>query len=272
MLVDLGGAEAASALLLEQVDIALYVAPLEAQYLTPLFESPAVQLLDLQHARAISLRLAHSRVVSVPEGAVDLDPLIPDQPLNIVTLRARLSARPDLHPALVDRLVIAARALHGDHSILAQEGEFPTHEGADMPMEAGALKLLVDGPGSFHDWLPYWIAAQIGRVFLVFLPLLFLVIPLIRSVPALYIWSMRRRVWRYYRHIRQIETDLEAAASDGQLRDLDADLSQIDEKLAQMALPPAFRGQAYDARLHVDLVRRRIAERLAGLARSTTGV
>lgn len=262
-LVDIGGRDAADALLRGQIDVALFVAPIEAGYLDALFKAPDVQLLDLEHARAISLRMAHSWVVTVPEGAVDLDPLVPEEPLRLVTLRARLAAVPDLHPALIDRLVMAAREIHGGHSALAQEGEFPTSDGADMPMEPGALKLLDEGPSGFHDWLPYWVAAQIGRVLLVLLPLLLLLFPLFRLLPAVYGWTMRRRVWRHYRQIRRIEQLIEEAGSAETLQELDAELKQIDANLAQMPLPPAFRERAFDARLHIDLVRRRIVQRLA---------
>ena len=124
--------------------------------------------------------------------------------------------------------------------------------------------VLVEGQSAFHDWLPFWIAAQIRRVLLVLLPLFFIVIPLFRVLPGLYRWSMHRRVWRHYQEIREIEVKLGLESSREELRSLDARLAELDEQLGAMRLPGPFRGGAYDARLHVELVRRRISELLAG--------
>lgn len=257
--VDLGGAEATAALLTGEIDVAIFVAPVSATYLEPLFQSEAVAFLGLAHVDAISLRLPFSRVVTAPSGAVSLDPVIPREPLPMVALLARLAAVPNLHPAITDRLVLAAREIHGGNGIFARHGEFPTAEGTEMPIDPGALKLLIEGQSLFHGWLPYWIAAQIRRVLLVLLPLFFIVVPLARALPGLYRWSMRRRIWRHYRAIGQIETEIPQADTPAAIDALNERLEAIDHELAAIRLPPPFRDGAYNARLHVDLVRRQIA-------------
>ncbi|WP_068116663.1 TAXI family TRAP transporter solute-binding subunit [Tropicimonas marinistellae] len=267
-LSDLGGQAAAEALLAGEIDVALFVAPIHAPYLVPLIQSPTTDLLVLSYADAIAQRMPHSRVLTAPAGAVSLDPVVPEVPLSTVVLLARLAGTTDLHPAVVDRMVLAAREIHGEQSVFARQGQYPTPEGADMPVDAAAQKLLTEGQSFFHDWLPYWIAAQVRRVMLILLPLLFVVVPLIRSLPAVYRWTMRRRVWQHYRAIGAIETDLAQAETLDDLRSLDGRLDALDHRLAAMRLPPAFRVGAYHARLHVDLVRRQLAERRDHLSAS----
>lgn len=268
-LVEIGGHDAADALLAGEVDMALFVAPIGAAYLQPLVLSEKVELLRLRHAEAVSLRLPHSRVATVTSGALSLDPVQPARSLPMIILLARLASVPDLHPAAVDRLVLAGRKIHGESGVFARQGEFPNTEATQMPFDSGALKLLIEGQSNFHEWLPYWIAAQIRRVLLVLLPLVFIVLPMVRMLPSLYRWSMHRRVWRYYGEIRQVEMALSVVKARPEIEALDAELSRIDRQLAAMRLPAAFRGGAYNARLHVELVRRRIAEMLeAGKAES----
>ncbi|MDV7142941.1 TAXI family TRAP transporter solute-binding subunit [Tropicimonas sp. TH_r6] len=259
-LSDLGGEAAGTALLAGALDVAIFVAPVGAEYLKPLYASETVDLLRLSHTDAISLRLPFSRVATIPSGAISLGPVIPRAAMPTVTLLARLVAVEDLHPAIVDRLVLAAREIHGENGIFAQQGQFPTTEAVDMPIDAGALKLLIEGQSAFHDWLPYWIAAQIRRVLLILLPLIFLVIPAFQVLPVLYRWTMHRRVWRHYAEIRKIELDLTEELDAEALRGLEKRLARIDRQLATMRLPPPFRSGAYDARLHIELVRRRISE------------
>ncbi|MFD0978726.1 TAXI family TRAP transporter solute-binding subunit [Tropicimonas aquimaris] len=260
--VDLGGTEAAAALLAGEIDLAIFVAPISAAYLQPLFASPDTALIGFDHAEAISLRLPFSRVVSAPSGAISLDPVVPPRPLPMVAMRARLAAVPHLHPAVVDRLVLAAREIHGGNSIFAHHGDFPSAEGADLPIDAGAMKLLIEGQSGFHGWLPYWIAAQIRRVLLVVLPLFIVMVPLMRLLPAIYRWSMRRRIWRHYRAIGEIEMEIPGAGTPAEVAVLNARLEEIDHQLAAIRLPPPFRDGAYNARLHVELVRRQIADRM----------
>lgn len=262
-LVGLGGAEAGAALIQGAVDAVVYVTTLQAPYLRDLLAEPSVGLVSLDHIDGVSVRLPFSRVVEVPSGAVALSPPVPPRPVRLLSLQARLAAVDDLHPAVVDRLVAAAREIHGRRGIFALDGQYPSPDGVDMPIDAGALKLLLEGQSAFHGWLPYWVAAQIRQVLLVLVPLLFLVVPLVRALPFAYGWTMRRRVWRHYRKIREIEMALANAGSRAELEALDTRLRGIDRRLGAMALPPAFRDRAFDARLHLELVRRQIADRLA---------
>ncbi|MFV0359800.1 TAXI family TRAP transporter solute-binding subunit [Tropicimonas sp.] len=263
-LVGLDGAEAAQAVADGAVDVALFVAPVESEYLRPLIDAQEFDLLQLDNIDGLSLRLPFSRVVTVPSGAVRLSsPPVPPEPVRLLSLRARLAAVDHLHPALADRLVVAARQIHGGRGILSVEGQFPSVVGVDMPIDQSTTRLVLEGQGAFHGWLPYWIAAQIRRVLLVMVPVLFLLVPLIRSLPVAYRWSMRRRVWRHYNAIGGIGLQVPDAAGQAELRDLDNRLVAIDTELATMKLPPPFRESAYNARLHVDLVRRHIAGRLA---------
>lgn len=261
--VEIDGSESARALLDGDIDVAAFVAPLQAEYLQGLYRDETVTLLRFDHAEAIALRLPHSRIATVPSGAISLDPVLPSRPVPMITLMARLAAIDDLHPAIVDRLVFAARQIHGNKAVLAQQGQFPSAVAADMPIDAGAMKLLIEGQSAFHDWLPYWIAAQIRRVLLVVLPLVIIVIPLVRVLPEVYRWSMRRRVWRYYGEVHQIEMEVGAASCRDDLEALDRRLVALDERLSAMRLPGPFRDGAYNARLHVEMVRRRIADLLS---------
>ena len=90
----------------------------------------------------------------------------------------------------------------------------------------------------------------------------FIVVPLVRILPGVYRWRMHRRVWRPYTVIREIELALDDTTSSDELHTLETRLAAIEHELAGMRLPPPFRAGAYNARLHVELVRRRISEML----------
>ncbi len=252
--------KAVDALLSDQVDIAVFVAPIDAPYLMSAYDRPGLALLDLEHVEAISRRLEYASVVTVPPGGMSLDPVRPPRPIEFIALEARLAVRPGLHPALVNRLTMAAIELHRSRGIITDPGIFPSIEGTGLHMNNTARQLVLEGPSTWHNWLPYWIAAQINRVLLLFLPFFFIVVPLLRLLPLAYAYLMRWRVWQHYPEIRQIEDDLGSNPSAAELEEMRLHLAELDERLAGLRLPAAYRQGQYDARLHLELVQKRIAE------------
>ena len=258
--VSLGYDQAAEALLDNRLDIAVFVAPIEAPYLLAAYQEPGLKVLELEHVEAISRRLSYATVVTVPAGGMSLAPVLPPRPVKLIALQARLVVQADLHPALVNRLTMAAIELHRARGIITDAGEFPGVEGTGLPVSSAARRLIDEGPSAWHNLLPYWIAAQVNRVLLLFLPFIFIVVPLVRLVPKAYAYLQRWRVWQHYPEIRQIELELANDPSPDQLGDMQARLHELDERLAELRLPAAYRQGQYDARLHVDLVQKRVAE------------
>ncbi len=257
-----GYREALQSLLDRQIDLALFVAPIGAPYLQDAFWEPDLKILQLDYVDAISRRLAYADVVTVPAGAISLHRVIPKQDMSLIALDARLAIAPGIHPALINRLTLAAVELHSGRSLINDEGRFPSVYGTEMPVNNAARQLILEGPSTWHDWLPYWLAAQINRMLLLLLPIFFLVVPALQAVPKIYAYLMSWRVWQHYPAIREIEEEIEDETDPTQLREMDARLADMDDLMAQMRLPAAYRRGAYDARLHIELVRKKIGERL----------
>jgi TRAP-type uncharacterized transport system substrate-binding protein len=267
-LVALGGAAAAEAVIAGEVDAAVFVAPIDAPYLDPLFDAPEVELAELDHLVTLSRRLPDSHVVTLPSGAFSLEPPNPERSIRMLTLAANLVARRDLHPALVDRLVAAAVEIHGDQDILSRQGEFPTMTLATLPQDPYARGLIEDGASPLSRFLPYWVVAQISRFAILLLPILFILVPLLRALPAVYVWRQRRRVFRHYAAIRAIDQQVGQVSDAEDLDALAERLDRIEGDIAGLNLPLPYREYAYTARLHIDLIRKRIIERrrAAGIA------
>ncbi len=262
-LVALGGADATEALLDGSIDAALFVAPADAPYLADLFAA-GMDFSPLRDGEALTRRLAYVQVVTVPRSAIDYVAQIPPEPVELIAMVGQLAARGDLHPALVDRLVAAAREVHSARGLLADEDAFPRAAGAALPVNVQAADLLQKGPHPLARLLPYWMVAQISIVALLLLPILFLLVPLIRMGPTLYQWRMNSRVWRRYGELLDIDREMLTAPEPNRLRDLEARLDAIESDLIDLQLPLRFRDRAYTMRMHINLVRSRIRELLRG--------
>ena len=257
--------QAVQALVEREIDIAVFVAPVNAPYLATAYSDPTVQFLALDYTEAISRRLEYATTVTMPPGAVSLLPVIPQGPRLLMVLEARIAITPDLHPALVNRLTMAAIELHRNRGVITDHGRFPSVEGTGMPVNNASRQLITNGPSIWQDWLPYWMASQVHRLVLLLLPILFIALPALRALPQIYAFAMRWRVWKHYPEIRVIEDQLIHSSDLAELVQMDMRLVELDENLSQIRIPASYKQTAYDARLHIELVRKRISELQAGL-------
>jgi len=219
----------------------------------------------MDHIEAISRRLNYADVVDVPAGALAVERVIPRKNMTLLALDARLAVTPDVHPALINRLTMAAIELHSARSLINEENRFPSTIGTEMPVNNAARLLIQEGPSAWHDWLPYWLAAQVNHMLLLVLPILFILVPTLRAIPAIYSYFMRWRVWQHYPLIREIEEVVETAEDTNNLQLMETQLVELDDHFSKLRLPAAYRHGAYDVRLHIGLVRKKIGERLQQL-------
>jgi TRAP transporter TAXI family solute receptor len=108
-LLSVGSQKAADMLLSDGLDVAIFVSTHRAAYLLQLFESRSVNLVGLERAEAYALRYHYLYVLKLPEGALDFAANIPAHDLNLVAPTTQLVVKSDLHPALIDLLLQAAK-------------------------------------------------------------------------------------------------------------------------------------------------------------------
>lgn len=259
-LLPLGGAEAADALIAGEVDVAGFVARIEAPYLQPLLRDPGIRVGSLRDAETLARLFPFAKAVDIPAGGIDYVARLPLEPIPVVATVATLAAQTDLHPALVNRFVRAAQEIHAGPSLLSADLRFPSVEGTVLPMDVHAREMLLTNPSGLERLLPYWASAQITRLTILLLPLLVLLVPLVRMVPGLYAWRMRSRVYRRYTELIEIDAEAEGSVTDARRAKLLDRLDAIDQEAKAVQVPLRYREYVYTLRVHIDLVRRKLTE------------
>ncbi|HEY6134226.1 MAG TPA: TAXI family TRAP transporter solute-binding subunit [Rubrivivax sp.] len=246
------------------VDALVMVSAADAPLLQYLLQTPGVQLFDFAQSEAYARRFTFLRPVVLPRGVIDLARDKPPRDVRLVAATASLVARADLHPALVQLLLQAASEVHRDPGWFHRSGEFPsgTSNAAGIPLAREAERYYHDGPPWLQRYLPFWLANFIDRMWIVLLPLLAAAIPLSRVVPPLVTLRVRSRVFRWYSHLRAVESALEQPAPD--LTQLRAELERIDAQTERIQMPLAYTHELYELRSHIQLVRKRLLARAAG--------
>jgi len=259
VLVPLGGEEAASALLHGAVDAAFLMgdsATPKAQ--RSLREAPGVELMSFRQADGYLRRLRFLSKLTLPEGAMDLGKDYPPRAVQLVGATVELVARNDLHPALSDLLIGAAREVHGGPGMFRAAGEFPSAVQRDFPISDDAERYYKSGGQLVYKHLPFWLASLVDRMLVLVLPLLVLLVPATRVAPSLYRWRVRSRIYRWYGALMAIERDMMARPTPDQRAEILQRLEEIDRAVNEIKTPLSFADQLYVLRDHVSMVRRRL--------------
>jgi hypothetical protein len=98
-----------------------------------------------------------------------------------------------------------------------------------------------------------------AQTILLLIPILAIGLPLMRTVPAVYVWNVRRRLVYWYRQLSLLERSLDSPDAGFHLRAKQAELERIDAAVRSIRIPNYFADQLYDLRGHIDLVRQRLA-------------
>ena len=256
------GLAAAQALERGEVDVVILVAAAEAPAVQRLLRAEGVALWSWRRAEAYARQIPVLTKLVIPEGAVDLKRNLPPSDVTLLSLKASLVARADIHPVLVDLLLDAAREVHGGSGLLRHAGEFPAAESSEYRMSADAERYHKSGPSALRRYLPYWAVVWIQRLLYFGLPLLVVGLPLTRVLPIVYRWGVRRRIYRWYGELSFLEraVALQPDRYEEHLRRL----GEIEARVNRLRIPASFAGEAYTLRMHVQMVRERLRSTASG--------
>jgi hypothetical protein len=264
-LVDIGGEEAAQALKDRKVDAVFLMGDSATpKVLVDLMKTPGIRLMDFSQAEGLTRRFPFLSELTLPEGVADLSRNIPAQTVHLVGPTVELVARGNLHPALSDLLIGAAREVHGTAGIFRKAGEFPSPLKRDYPISADAQRYYESGTPFLYARLPFWLASLTDRLLVVLVPLLVILVPLTRIVPPLYRWRVRSRIYRWYGKLIAIERDMLLHPQPEERGRILHNLDEIEAAVNNIRTPLSFADQLYVLRQHIGWVRQRLMEGAKG--------
>jgi len=241
-----------------QLDAAALVSAPESPMVQMLMQTPGVRLYEFAQPEAYARRYGFLSAVTLPRGVVDIPRNVPAHDMVMVAATCSLVAREDLHPALAQLFVQAASRIHGKGGWISRPGQFPSAQGSEFPLAREAERYYRNGPPLLQRYLPFWLANLIDRMWVVLITIIAVVIPLSRIVPPLYEFRVRRRIFRWYRQLRDIENRVAAGAAPA--AELLEELDKLDARAARIAVPLSYTDELYNLRSHIALVRGRLRQ------------
>lgn len=251
-------APAMEALLGGMLDAVVLASAPQSPLVQKLLRAPGIELMDFPQGDAYSRRFAFLSAVTLPRGVVDLARDVPPHDVELLAATTSLLSRGQTHPALRQLFAQAALKLHGGAGWFHRVGEFPNTKTSELPVSPEGEQAINGTPPFYQRYLPFWASNLIQRMWLVFGGLLVLMLPASRLVPPLYQFRVRRRVFRWYARLRDIEARIDAGP--GPHETLLEELDHLDRVVNHVAVPLSYANELYALRDHIAMVRGKLQQ------------
>jgi len=215
-------------------------------------------MFDFTQADGYTRRIVYLNKLELPKGSIDFGKDIPDHALSLIGPTVELIAREGLDPALSDLLLEAAREVHGTAGLLRQRGEFPAPLEHEFRISSEAVRYYKSGKSFLYRSLPFWLASLVNRIIVAVVPIIVLLVPGLRLIPAFYRWRIMLRFYRWYRELLVLEQDMVTHVTPEIQKKLLERLYEIEKAVNRMKVPASFANQFYVLREHISFVRDRL--------------
>ena len=248
-------AESGDALLDGRIDCACMLTTVEAPAVRKLLADKRVSLLEFERADAYIALYPYLRKVVVPEGVGNLPVNLPPRDVPLIASTLSLVVREDLHPAIQFLLLRAADEIHSPRGVLRGPGQFPAAEAVDLPLSTEARSFYKSGGNLLQKNLPFWLWAFAAHFLLYVIPLVVILYPLSKAIPAVVALVVDGRLNRIYGQLREVESGIDRGEPREKLAETFRD---IEKRATEMHVPTGHARSLYTLRQHVILVRERL--------------
>lgn len=262
-LVTISGESVSKALIDKKIDGAFIMGEdASLEVLRTLLNSEDIHLMNFKNAAAYVRKIDILHTLTLPEGVLNFEKNIPAKNVTLMAPMVELIATDDLHPALSDMILSAATEIHGSAGIFKKRAEFPMAVENQIKLSDDATRFYKSGKGFLYKYLPYWLATLMNRILIVFVPMLIVLIPAVRSIPAIFRWMGHLRIRRRYRALLRIESKFMYEKDTEKLKELYSQFENIEREVQQMRVKAIFADQFYMLRSHIDYVRKLMASKM----------
>jgi hypothetical protein len=102
--------------------------------------------------------------------------------------------------------------------------------------------------------LPFFVATVVFRIIILVIPMLALLIPLMKVAPPLYKWRTRKKIFRWYKYLREVDQRI----FDGKIREtLETDiegLRKLENEVLGVKVPLSYSDELYELHVHIESV------------------
>jgi TRAP-type uncharacterized transport system substrate-binding protein len=255
VLHELQGEEAAKELLAGKIDAAFLMGDSASREVMKLLRTQDdIEIASFRQADGYLRKFKFLSKLTLPEGAYDLGKNEPPRTVTLVGPTVELVARKNLHPAISDLLIGAAKEIHSGAGMFRTAGEYPAPLARDFPISDDAERYYKSGGKFLYKKLPFWLANLIDRLIVLIVPLLVILLPASKFLPTVYRWLMRNRIYKYYGALMAVERQVLKNPSPEERENLLQRIQAIERSVNELRMPVSYAEQLFVLRDHVRTV------------------
>jgi len=217
-----------------------------------------LKLLSFSRAEAYARSHHYLTRLVLPQGSINLASNLPAQDVNLLAPTANLVVKEDMHPAIKYLFLLAANKIHVKGDLFALPGQFPNESALLFPLSNEAKSFYKKGPPLLMRYLPYRLAITLERLKILLIPLLTLLYPLFKVTPPAYRWQIRRRIFKWYKHLKKLDIEAYDITSRKQADTMLRQLERLDKKVMTTSVPLSYTDYIYSLRIHIRMIQDRL--------------
>jgi TRAP-type uncharacterized transport system substrate-binding protein len=254
-LLTLPSADGVNALLLGEIDVIFLVDQLESPNIQKLLSDPKLNLIGFNRAEAYTRILPYLEILTVPAASFSLVRDFPPQTIQLLSTTTQLLVDDRMHPALQYLFLEAATAINGKQSFFAKRREFPMFNHSAFPESIVATRFEKSGLPPVMNYLPFWVAEFVHRMFILIVPFLAFAYPIVSSMPNYRYKRVQARINKMYGALWTFEQDLAARFDPSQCDAYISKINQMEADALSMKVPKKMASDYYSLRSSMDYVR-----------------
>jgi TRAP-type uncharacterized transport system substrate-binding protein len=260
-LVGLPPEASAEALIEGRIDVAILLSSWRSPSVQRLLLAEGIRLQEHPRADAYVALFPGFNKVVLPAGVAHLGRNLPPADVPMLAVESHLLVRRDLHPAIQYLLLEAASEIHGGAEVFHRPGRFPAPEVVDLPVSDLARQFYKSGRPFVYRHLPFWLSSLAERLLILLIPILAVLLPLTNILPAIYAFTVRRRIFRLYGDLKALEVRLAMAAPGDDLEGLRRAVEELSKRAIRLRVPLGFSQQLFILKSHIAMVQRDVESR-----------
>ena len=259
-----GSGSAAEKLLNGEIDALFTIAGINSPTIQELAaETGKVTLYSFDRAETYARTHHYLTKLTLPPGGIDLIRDLPAGEVTLLAPTANLVVREDLHAAIKYLFLLAASQTHSEGDMFAGLGQFPNGQTVLFPLGDEAKSFHKNGPPFLMRYLPFQIAITVERLKILLIPLLTLLFPLFKITPPAYRWQIRRRIFKWYKQLKRLDTKAYELTDKDEARRMLHQLEAMDKMVLETSVPLSYTDYIYSLRLHIRMIQQRM-EKMVG--------
>ena len=239
----------------DKVDVVIVVDELHSKPMLYLADNPDWQLDKTGTSDAISRLLPEFKKSTMPKNGLSFLLNKPSEPLDLLTSNVELVIKDNLHPAIQMLLLQATKEINSQRSFFQVTGTTSSTPDGPIPPSPEAKLFYEKGTPFLMNYLPFWLAEMLYRLFYLLLPFIIFVYPVFKLLPDLRLKPTKKRFTKIYAELRQIEEEFLVANSLLNLEDCIHKITLLEDDVKAMHVPPKLSSDYFSLRSTIDFFR-----------------